>query len=309
MSRYYVENQWGGDEAPWHPGGVFSIGNRVGQRPIALSLTSKDGGQTLSGTMTYVGEGPIGVRGERVNGNTYRVENQWGGDSAPWHDAGSFELGGRVDQRVVAIDVTSSDAGETLRGTMTYAGEGAIGFCGRLRVRRSVRELWSAYEAGDKRPLEDLLRAWIGIKAADPDSYNSFFVIGGYHGEPFVGQGARSNQYWGGYCNHGNVLFPTWHRVYVLRLEQALQSIVPSVMMPYWDETSDDTLKHGIPRILTDEKVTLDGVEIDNPLRSYVLQKRVNDAVKGDDNNYTKPAGYETVRYPLSGLVGTADLV
>nr|WP_230459496.1 tyrosinase family protein [Burkholderia ubonensis] len=29
----------------------------------------------------------------------------------------------------------------------------------------------------------------------------------------------------GGYCDHGNVLLPTWHRVYPLKLEEALQSI------------------------------------------------------------------------------------
>ncbi|WP_415872307.1 tyrosinase family protein [Burkholderia ubonensis] len=78
---------------------------------------------------------------------------------------------------------------------------------------------------------------------------NSFFLIGGFHGEPFRGAGWGSSSYWGGYCNHGNVLFPTLHRVYLLRLEQALQSIpgCEQVMLPYWDETSDESLKHGIP--------------------------------------------------------------
>ena len=50
-------------------------------------------------------------------------------------------------------------------------------------------------------------------------------MLGGYHGEPFRGAGWGSSPYWGGYCNHGNVLFPTWHRVYVLKLEEALQSM------------------------------------------------------------------------------------
>lgn len=177
-----------------------------------------------------------------------------------------------------------------------------------LPVRHSVRELQAMYEAGNVQPLEDLLRAWHGITTQlGPDDFNSFFVIGGYHGEPFEGQGATDGQYWGGYCNHGNVLFPTWHRLYVRRLELALQSIVPGVMMPYWDETSDESLEHGIPDILTRKTVELDGKVIKNPLYSYTLQKKVNDAVKGDDNRYTKDVGYETVRYPQSGLVGTED--
>ena len=69
------------------------------------------------------------------------------------------------------------------------------------------------------------MRAWKGIKELSPDDPNSFFMLGGYHGEPFRGAGWGSSAYWGGYCNHGNVLFPTWHRVYLLRLEEALRSI------------------------------------------------------------------------------------
>ena len=178
----------------------------------------------------------------------------------------------------------------------------------KVKVRHSVRELQTMYESGNKQPLENLIKAWIGIKELNPDDLNSFFVIGGYHGEPFEGQGAKDPSYWGGYCNHGNVLFPTWHRVYVLRIEQALQSFEPDVTMPYWDETTKETLELGIPWVLTDEKFTFsNGKVVDNPLRSYVLQKQVNDDVTGDNHRYTKPAGYETVRYPLSGLVGNEE--
>ncbi|EKE72416.1 tyrosinase family protein [Gallaecimonas xiamenensis] len=176
-----------------------------------------------------------------------------------------------------------------------------------LKVRYSVRELQDRYDRGDKKPLEDLVRAWHKICLLSPDDLNSFFVIGGYHGEPFAGQGATDPSYWGGYCNHGNVLFPTWHRVYMLRIEQALNAMVPGVAMAYWDETSDETLRLGIPKVLTSKTFPLDGQQIKNPLYSYVLQKQVNDAVQGDENRYTKPVGYETVRYPLSGLVGTAE--
>ena len=31
MSLYNIQNQWGGNSAPWHPGGIFNIGNRAGQ--------------------------------------------------------------------------------------------------------------------------------------------------------------------------------------------------------------------------------------------------------------------------------------
>src|SRR5512136_1314922 len=134
-----------------------------------------------------------------------------------------------------------------------------------IRVRRSVRDLQTDYENGNKQPLEDLVRAWKGIKELPATDKRSFFVLGGYHGEPFQYRrqvDALSTvdgyTYWGGYCNHGNVLFPTWHRVYVFKLEEALQSIVPGVTMPYWDETSEETLQHGIPWVLTQEQFELD---------------------------------------------------
>jgi tyrosinase len=128
-------------------------------------------------------------------------------------------------------------------------------------------------------------------------------MIGGYHGEPFRGAGWGSSNYWGGYCNHGNILFPTWHRAYLMRLEQALQSIpgCADVMLPFWDETSPASLQKGIPSALTDDTFPLDGATIPNPLRSFVFNRAIVDHINGDNPNYGKPDGYETVRYPLSG--------
>jgi tyrosinase len=175
------------------------------------------------------------------------------------------------------------------------------------RLRKSLTDLQAAYEAGDKKPLEDLMRAWQGIKALPPEDPNSFFMIGGYHGEPFRGAGWGNGSWWGGYCNHGNVLFPTWHRVYLLRLEDALRSIegCADVTLPFWDECSDDSLKGGIPWALTNPTFELDGASIPNPLKSFAFTRQITDNINGDSPNYSKPLGYETVRYPLSGLVGT----
>lgn len=179
-----------------------------------------------------------------------------------------------------------------------------------LRIRMSIEDLQYAYEHDDKKPLEDLMRAWKGIKELPPDDPNSFFVIGGYHGEPFRGAGWGNASYWGGYCNHGNVLFPTWHRAYLLRLENALRSIpgCEAVTLPFWDETSVASKNNGIPWALTVENFVLDGQTIANPLRSFVFNKTIKDHIGGDDPDYSRPAGYETVRYPLSGLVGRQDL-
>jgi tyrosinase len=48
------------------------------------------------------------------------------------------------------------------------------------RVRRSLTDLQADYDAGNTKPLEDLMRAWQGIKALPPEDPNSFFMIGGY---------------------------------------------------------------------------------------------------------------------------------
>jgi tyrosinase len=184
-----------------------------------------------------------------------------------------------------------------------------------LPIRPSLSTLQQRYDAGDKKPLEDLICAWRGIKSLPASGPRSFFVLGGYHGEPFQYRKTvdalspiDSYAYWGGYCNHGNVLFPTWHRAYLYALEKALQSIVPGVMLPYWDETSEAGLASGIPSVLTDEFFELDGEQIENPLRSFTLPVALSDSLPGDsDAPYDKSIGYETVRYPLSGLVGTPE--
>lgn len=174
-------------------------------------------------------------------------------------------------------------------------------------VRRSISDLQEDYDAGNRGPLETLMRAWKGIKELPADDPRSFFMLGGYHGEPFRGPGETDPSWWGGYCQHGTVLFPTWHRAYLYQLEKALQSIegCEDVTLPFWDECSDFSQTNGIPRALTDEKFELDGVIIDNPLRSFVLPAAIVDQVTGDNAIYSKPQGYETLRYPLSGLVGT----
>jgi len=178
-----------------------------------------------------------------------------------------------------------------------------------LRVRRSIQDIQDEYTAGNKKPLEDLMRAWKRIKELPADDPRSFFTLGGYHGEPFRGAGWGSSVYWGGYCNHGNVLFPTWHRVYLVKLEEALQSVpgCEDVMLPFWDECRADSLAHGIPWALTQKEFELDGNPVPNPLRSFFFTKNITDNISGDNPDYSKPKGYETVRYPLSGLVGTAE--
>jgi hypothetical protein len=70
-NNYTVMNQWGGSAAPWNAGGTWVLGGRSNQSVVAIQITSKDDGKTLTGTMTYNGEGPIGFRATITGPNTY----------------------------------------------------------------------------------------------------------------------------------------------------------------------------------------------------------------------------------------------
>ncbi len=129
-SVYVVENQWGGSTALWHEGGTFVLGSRKDQNPIAFNIQSNDGGKTFFGSMTYIGEGPIGFKANKIGTNTYATQNQWGGETAPWHPGGNLIIGARVNQNVVNLKIISNDEGKNFTGEMTYVGEGSIGFKG-----------------------------------------------------------------------------------------------------------------------------------------------------------------------------------
>ncbi|KAF8969193.1 putative tyrosinase [Flammula alnicola] len=176
-----------------------------------------------------------------------------------------------------------------------------------VRVRHSLQHIQQLYDSGeDRSKLENLIRAFRGIQALPPDDSKSFFHLAGLHGLPYRGPGETDPAWWGGYCWHGSVLFPTWHRIYMLHLEDALRSIprCQDVTLPFWDELAnlESTGEPLIPSVLTSPTFELDG-RTDNPLYSYKLQKGLVEKV--EDNRYSKHAGYDTVRYPLSGLVGT----
>ena len=176
------------------------------------------------------------------------------------------------------------------------------------RIRHSLQYIQNLYDTGeDRSKLENLIRGFRGIQALPPDDPKSFFYISGLHGLPYRGPGETDPEWWGGYCWHGSVLFPTWHRIYVLYLEDALRSIprCEDVTLPFWDQlfnlelekrTTVDPLV--IPSVLTSPTFDLDGRN-DNPLYSYKLQKDL--VQKVNDGRYSKHKGYDTVRYPLSG--------
>ena len=190
------------------------------------------------------------------------------------------------------------------------------------RTRYSIQFLVDEHDKGNTAPLENLIVAFRKIQALPPSNPDSFESIAGYHGEPFTEKPPLPiNDYWGGFCQHNTILFPTWHRAVVLRLERALQNQGPdlNLAIPFWDECAnvDDTdpnrpqiLCPPVPTIFTSPTLDFDVQGSNaNPLYSYKLQQSLTDDEDGmethpDPDRYTKQAGYATVRYPMSGLVG-----
>lgn len=121
-NRYTVENVWGPDG--WHPGGTWIIGGRDKQRVVELQISAKDDGKTLTGTVTYDGEKPVGFRATAKGNNQYAVEIEAGGN---WQPGGTWVIGGRVDQSVVDLTAKSADQGKMLTGNMTYSGNRGVG--------------------------------------------------------------------------------------------------------------------------------------------------------------------------------------
>jgi len=187
-----------------------------------------------------------------------------------------------------------------------------------LKVRKSIRELEDLHSQGNTGPLDKLMSAWYGIKSLPFDDPNSFFTIAGYHGWPCAGPGCSNGTYWGGWCQHNNVLFPTWHRAYLMVLEKALKTIEPEVVMAYWDETSPKSRHEGIPKSFTQPTYSfghnfvnskLKGETVTNPLLSFNLPQPIVDNVIDEGYNYTKLFPYETKRFPFSGLWNNATTI
>jgi len=140
------------------------------------------------------------------------------------------------------------------------------------------------------------------LQAMSTDSQSglqSFFQIAGIHGLPYVvWDDATSNQKpksasptteWEGYCTHGSVVFPTWHRPYVALYEQTLhehaqriaatytvdqndwKQAAANLRQPFWDWALNSTPPD---EVIALKQVVITGpngnqIQVDNPLYHY----------------------------------------
>ncbi|EPS40942.1 hypothetical protein H072_5168 [Dactylellina haptotyla CBS 200.50] len=168
-----------------------------------------------------------------------------------------------------------------------------------------------------------LLLAWQKVQATPDSDPFSHYQLAGIHGAPFITwqMGPGSYDYTRGYCTHGSALFTTWHRPYLLALEQALfhaaMSIASTftgtaltqylaaagrVRLPYWD-WADPTTQSYLPPITMATTVTVIRPDsfgnpvsavINNPLFAYNFLSASSIAPFGSPFN----AHMSTRRYP-----------
>ncbi|KAL4451595.1 hypothetical protein ABPG75_007257 [Micractinium tetrahymenae] len=162
---------------------------------------------------------------------------------------------------------------------------------------------------------------------SDPASY---YQLLGIHGAPFKAYRGvtpprlRCNpaKQWCGYCHHGDSLFPTWHRAYLLFLERHLRAEAAAVgerlaraqpghahawraaaaapRVPYWDFAGRAAARQGVPRSFETAAVldlnTGKPVTVLNPLRQYRLP--LDTGNPGDMFPRFSRAGTPTLRWP-----------
>ncbi|EJD54375.1 Di-copper centre-containing protein [Auricularia subglabra TFB-10046 SS5] len=150
--------------------------------------------------------------------------------------------------------------------------------------------------------------------------------------EPVPGDEEGEFRY-GGYCNHASVLFPMWHRPYVMATEQAVCNAAIAIAeglaeaypgeaakwkkagnelrLPFWDWTLKETKTEGLPSLMKDATLQLHGpggkmFQFRNPLAKYHFGDTLPDGFAniqtGNQGNQPVTAYFadwrETVRWP-----------
>ncbi|KAF5345967.1 hypothetical protein D9756_010920 [Leucocoprinus leucothites] len=187
----------------------------------------------------------------------------------------------------------------------------------------------------DNRQFSLYIQALTKMQQVDQALTPSFFQVAGIHGLPFVtydgavgqnGFTANPNNQWAGYCTHGSTLFPTWHRPYVMLIEQIINQHAQQIAgtyttsdknewidaatklrQPYWDWAQQIVPP---PQVISMNQVEItapDGSRrnVTNPLIRYTFQRI--------EAGYNFPRPYNrwktTLRQPDSTAANAKDNV
>ncbi|PHH78246.1 hypothetical protein CDD82_3158 [Ophiocordyceps australis] len=166
-----------------------------------------------------------------------------------------------------------------------------VGFqvSGDIPLRRNINELQA-----DGGPHWDLfIQSLAVMRDADPDDPLSFFQVAGIHGLPHVewnntGARAENTDRWGGYCPHGEPLFLTWHRIYVLLNEQILVSNARQIASTYPESSRDEYLQAA--------------ETLRYPYWDWADNSDLPEATASRNLTVNTPEGQQSIANPLSGF-------
>ncbi|KAK8131364.1 hypothetical protein PG984_007802 [Apiospora sp. TS-2023a] len=163
---------------------------------------------------------------------------------------------------------------------------------GSVPVRQEIDE-WSS-KAENEKQVDLFLQALRRLQDVPPAERDSFFQIAGIHGMPYKSwdephaKDAQADNH--GYCTHANVLFPPWHRPYMLMYEQQLHDIMIKDIIPNfpdgerqsWKQAADSWrlpfwdwgVNAKVPALADKPEVTVTAppgkkVRIENPLYQF----------------------------------------
>jgi hypothetical protein len=151
-----------------------------------------------------------------------------------------------------------------------------------------------------------LLLSMAEIQSRPAEDATGYFALAGIHGRNVSYNGTEQmnnlTEGVGGWCQHGNTLFPLFHRAYQMQIEKAVRhyaeqialqyedpetrdyfvSNAQKLRLPYWDWATEETVANGVPSIFLDDEVAVqpppiaEATFIANPLRNYIFPEEIS---------------------------------
>ncbi|MCJ1352324.1 MAG: hypothetical protein MMC33_002308 [Icmadophila ericetorum] len=170
--------------------------------------------------------------------------------------------------------------------------------------RREFDEWYNSTDRNDVAQVALFILALGAFQQISVEDKLSYFQIAGIHGQPLVpwDENTSSQSDGAGYCTHNSVLFPTWHRPYLMLYEQRLyeimtQQIIPKYVddsnrdqwtnaaqtwrLPYWDwamkkpDQSTGSASYNIPQIFQNAQIRITipsgPMTVDNPVYKFTM--------------------------------------
>jgi hypothetical protein len=167
-----------------------------------------------------------------------------------------------------------------------------------------------------------LLLSLAEIQSRPTEDATGYFALAGIHGRNVsyneTEQMNNLTEGVGGWCQHGNGLFPPFHRAYQAQMEKAVRHYAEQIALqyedpelrdyfvsnarklrlPYWDWASEETVAYGVPPIFLADKLAVrpppfaEPKFIANPLRNYTFPEEV--AFYGDVRPWANVLEFKT---------------